>query len=116
MLSQEDLSGREAIVLAPSAATLDNVMAQFAQHGVEMGATEPAESVLLGALRTLEGDRLLILPARLAYELISHFDLQELKLPIPSPTVTEHLGWHKSHDRDECHRWIRDKIARVARQ
>lgn len=114
MLSQEDLTGREAILAAPSAAALDNVLAHFAQHGVEMGATEPAESVFLGALKTVEGDRLLILPARLAHELMSHFDLRELRLPFPSLTVPEYLGWHKSRDRDECHRWIRAEIAKAA--
>ena len=113
-LSAVDFSGREAILVAPSAAALNEVMAHFARHGMEMGATEPAESVFLGALRTVEGDRLLILPARLAFELMSHFELRELKLPFDSLTVPMHLGWHKSSDRDECHRWIRGEIAALA--
>ena len=112
--SADELSFREAILLAPSTAALGEVTEHFAQQGVLAGTTEPAESVFLGALKALEGNRLLVLPTRLAHELMSHFELQELELPIPSLDVPVHLGWHKSLDRDECHRWIRAEIAALA--
>jgi hypothetical protein len=39
-----------------------------------------------------------------------------VKLPIEDISFPVRLLWHSSHDRDECHNWVRDEIAALARE
>ena len=73
-------------------------------------------SVLAGLLLTLSSDALLTLPASLALILEKQFALARVKLPIEDISFPVRLLWHSSHDRDECHNWVRDEIAALARE
>jgi hypothetical protein len=39
-----------------------------------------------------------------------------VKLPIDPVSFPVRLLWHSSYDRDECHNWVRDEIATLARE
>ena len=72
--------------------------------------------MLAGLLLTLNSDALLTLPASLASILEKQFALARVKLPIEDISFPVRLLWHSSYDRDECHNWVRDEIAALARE
>jgi DNA-binding transcriptional LysR family regulator len=73
-------------------------------------------SVLAGLLLALNSDALLTVPASLAEILETQFSLARLTPPLPGLSLPVRLLWHSSYDRDECHNWVRDEIAALARE
>jgi len=73
-------------------------------------------SVLAGLLLALNSDALLTLPASLAQILETQFSLERVHQPLGDLSLPVRLLWHSSYDRDECHNWVRDEIAALARE
>jgi DNA-binding transcriptional LysR family regulator len=73
-------------------------------------------SVLAGLLLAMDSDALLTLPTSLALILEKQFALARVKLPVEDISFPVRLLWHSSYDRDECHNWLRDEIAALARE
>ena len=58
-------------------------------------------------------------PGHYALQVAFVFDRSKtlrVKLPIDDISVPVRLLWHSSYDRDECHNWVRDEIATLARE
>jgi len=72
-------------------------------------------SVLVGLLLALNSDALLTLPASLATILKKQFGLVGIQPPLGHIDFPLRLLWHSSYDRDECHQWVRDELANLAR-
>jgi DNA-binding transcriptional LysR family regulator len=73
-------------------------------------------SVMVGLLMALNSDALLTLPASLATLLKKQFGLVGIQPPFGPIAVPLRLLWHSSYDRDECHQWVRDELASLARE
>jgi DNA-binding transcriptional LysR family regulator len=72
-------------------------------------------SVLVGLLLALNSDALLTLPASLASILEQQFGLVRIAQPFGPIALPLRLSWHSSYDRDECHQWVRNELAGLAR-
>ncbi|MGV1013441.1 MAG: LysR family transcriptional regulator [Methyloceanibacter sp.] len=73
-------------------------------------------SVMAGLLLVLNSDALLTLPASLAAILKTQFGLAAIPPPLGPIDFPLRLLWHSSYDRDECHQWVRDELANLARE
>jgi DNA-binding transcriptional LysR family regulator len=102
-----------AVRALPTIALLDRELTKL-RLTCSISAQVP--SVLAGLLLTLNSDALLTLPASLASILEKQFALARVPLPIERVSVPVRLLWHSSYDRDECHNWVRDEIAALARE
>ncbi|MRV75279.1 LysR family transcriptional regulator [Duganella sp. FT92W] len=60
-------------------------------------------------------DFLLTMPARYGRVLNQQFNHQILPLPLPLPSIDNHLYWHANVDHDPAHMWLRERIADVIR-
>lgn len=58
--------------------------------------------------------RIATMHRRLARLYSEHWPLRMLPTPMPTPTIQEHLVWHRSMDRDPMLRWLREQITQVA--
>lgn len=59
-------------------------------------------------------DLLVVFPRRyLAASGFAH-ELAVRALPVPMPVIEISLAWHRRHERDPAHRWLRERIAAVA--
>jgi DNA-binding transcriptional LysR family regulator len=110
----ESFAGSDHIAVSalPTIELLDRELAQ--RLTCTVAAQVP--SVLAGLLLTLNSDALLTLPASLASILEKQFALARVPLPIEDISFPVRLLWHSSYDRDECHNWVRDEIAALARE
>ncbi|WP_084793964.1 LysR family transcriptional regulator [Actinokineospora bangkokensis] len=45
--------------------------------------------------------------------LVAQLGLRTLPLPVPSPEVPVVLAWHRSHDSDPAHRWLRTQVVEI---
>jgi DNA-binding transcriptional LysR family regulator len=102
-----EVSGLSTIAL------LDRALAK-SKLSAHVSAQVP--SVLAGLLLALNSDALLTLPASLAEILEAQFSLARLTPPLADLSLPVRLLWHSSYDRDECHNWVRDEIAALARE
>ena len=102
-----------AVRALPTIALLDRELTKL-RLTCSISAQVP--SVLAGLLLTLNSDALLTLPASLASILEKQFALARVPLPMERVSVPVRLLWHSSYDRDECHNWVRDEIAALARE
>jgi DNA-binding transcriptional LysR family regulator len=61
-------------------------------------------------------DRLATVPARLARKYAKFLPIRMLALPVEIPPLHEQVQWHRAHDRDPGHLWLREQLrAAVAR-
>jgi DNA-binding transcriptional LysR family regulator len=102
-----------AVRALPTIALLDRELTKL-RLTCSISAQVP--SVLAGLLLTLNSDALLTLPASLASILEKQFALARVPLPMERVSIPVRLLWHSSYDRDECHNWVRDEIAALARE
>jgi DNA-binding transcriptional LysR family regulator len=102
-----------AVSALPTIELLDRELAKLK---IVCSVSAQVPSVLAGLLLTLNSDALLTLPASLALILEKQFALTRVKMPIEPVSFPVRLLWHSSYDRDECHNWVRDEIAALARE
>ena len=111
----ESFAARDHIAVS-ALPTIELLDRELAKHRLTCSIAAQVPSVLAGLLLTLNSDALLTLPATLASILENQFALARVKLPIEDISVPVRLLWHSSYDRDECHNWVRDEIATLARE
>jgi DNA-binding transcriptional LysR family regulator len=62
----------------------------------------------------LGSDMLSIIPAPLAAAFTSRGDLHAQALPYPAPSATLRAIWHRRHEHDPAHLWLRERIFELA--
>jgi DNA-binding transcriptional LysR family regulator len=87
----------------------DPVRAHLDALGVDLGTSREASSVLAGLFLAARNDCLIMVPDAVA-ETALRLGLAQVELDLPPLTVPVSLCWHRSHDRDECHQWMRAQI------
>jgi DNA-binding transcriptional LysR family regulator len=102
-----------AVNALPTIALLDR---ELAKKRLACNISARVSSVLAGLLLTLDSDALLTLPHSLALILERQFPLQRVAQPLGDISIPVRLLWHSSYDRDECHHWVRDEFAALARE
>jgi len=111
----ESFAGSDHIAVS-ALPTIELLDRELAAQRLTCTVAAQVPSVLAGLLLTLDSDALLTLPASLASILEKQFTLARVKLPIEDISFPVRLLWHSSYDRDECHNWVRDEIAALARE
>jgi DNA-binding transcriptional LysR family regulator len=96
--------------------TIDLLDRALAAQRLSCAVAAQVPSVLAGLLLALNSDALLTLPSSLASMLEKQFALARVTLPTEDVSFPVRLLWHSSYDRDECHNWVRDQIAALARE
>jgi DNA-binding transcriptional LysR family regulator len=88
---------------------------QLDERGLGRAADALFESFVLGAL-LLRGTRMVaFLQERLARELRTAAALRIVEPPVPLAPLVERLSWHPRATNDPAHRWLRERIATLAR-
>jgi DNA-binding transcriptional LysR family regulator len=95
--------------------TLEPINRALAADRLSCNIASQVSSVLVGLLVALNGDALLTLPGSLATTLEKQFGLVRIAQPLPPIAFPVRLMWHSSYDRDECHQWLREELAEIAR-
>ena len=96
--------------------TIELLDRELAKMRLTCAISARVSSVLAGLLLTLNSDALLTLPHSLALILERQFPLLRVAQPLGETFLRVRLLWHSSYDRDECHSWVRDQIAALARE
>jgi DNA-binding transcriptional LysR family regulator len=102
-----------AVNALPAIELVDGVLAA---SRLSLTISSRVSSVLVGLVLALDGDALLTLPASLASILEKQFGLVRIAQPFGPIALPVKLLWHSSYDRDECHQWVRDELAKLARE
>jgi DNA-binding transcriptional LysR family regulator len=97
-------------------AAIELMDAELARMRLACNVSARVSSVLAGLLLALNNGALLTLPHILASVLERQFSLKRIPHPFGEVTLPVRLLWHSSYDRDECHQWVRDEIAALARE
>jgi DNA-binding transcriptional LysR family regulator len=95
----------------PAIRLLDHELARL---GLGCRIASPVSSVLVGLLLALNSDALLTLPSSLALILTQRLALVRIPQPFGPIAMPTRLLWHSSYDRDECHQWVREELAKLA--
>lgn len=95
----------------PAIALLDR---ELAKRNLACNISARVSSLLVGVLLALNSEALLTLPASLAAILEKQFGLVRIAPPLGDVSFPVRLLWHSSYDRDECHIWVRGRLAKLA--
>jgi DNA-binding transcriptional LysR family regulator len=91
-----------------------NADAHLEALGIGRAADTTIESFLLGAFM-LRGTRsVTFLQERLVRELAGAAAIRAVEPPVPLPPLVEAMCWHPRAANDPAHRWLRERIARLA--
>ena len=55
-------------------------------------------------------ERIATIPARLARRYADLLPIKLLPVPVDIPPIVEVLQWHRVHDSDPAHRWLRSQL------
>jgi DNA-binding transcriptional LysR family regulator len=97
------------ILVAAPAWRPDPVRAHLEAIGIDVSQSREASSVLAGLFLAARNDHLTMVPEAIA-ETGIRLGLVPVEQDLPALTVPVSLCWHRSHDRDECHQWMRAQI------
>lgn len=97
------------ILVAAPAWRPDPVRAHLDALGIDVNRSREASSVLAGLFLAARNEHLIMVPEAVA-ETGIRLGLVPVEQDLPPLTVPVNLCWHRSHDRDECHQWMRAQI------
>lgn len=119
-LSVDDFLAASHIRYSPGAVSLSRINVEidrfFRKKGrLQRVALEAAHAFGLSAILA-ETDHVLTVPARLAAHYARITPVAIHPLPLKTPTFDISLYWHERHQRDEAHRWFREKFAAAVKE
>ncbi|MEM7619834.1 MAG: LysR family transcriptional regulator [Pseudomonadota bacterium] len=100
----------EHIVFSSGGLPIHPFEKHLALHDIKLKEMIVASSAFVGVFIALESDALVTLPETIVNALKRYVPLTTIEQPFPKLVVPNYLIWHKSHDRDECHEWVRGKL------
>jgi DNA-binding transcriptional LysR family regulator len=102
------------VVVAPYGAAGSLVDSALAERGLERRVAARIPNFLAAPIVIANTDFINTGPARLARLLAERHALRILPVPVPLPRFKFSLVWHKRHDADPAHRWLRDRVVAAA--
>jgi DNA-binding transcriptional LysR family regulator len=63
-----------------------------------------------------DSDMMSLVPVPLANEFVRNRDIVKKELPYPSPSATLRAVWHRRHEHDPAHAWLRGQVAELAEE
>lgn len=112
--TRQDIARQQHILVSSGEGTPGPVQAHLNQHGIQLNDVVTASSAIIALLLAMDSDALATVPVSVAEAFPGLQRAAVVKQPFPALSIANCLGWHRSRDRDECHEWVRDRIARAA--
>jgi LysR family transcriptional regulator, nod-box dependent transcriptional activator len=115
-ISSEQFFALPHIIGRPSGytATAEELVRRLFDIELPVHITVPS---LLHLPLVVRGTRLVAtMPERVAQMFASSLPIKAFPLPFETPALHEILLWHKRHDSDPAHTWLRDLVARLTRE
>jgi DNA-binding transcriptional LysR family regulator len=95
-------------------ATAEELVRRLLNIDLPVHITVPS---LLHLPLVLRGTRLVAtMPERVAQMFASMLAVKSFPLPFETPPLHEILLWHKRHESDPAHKWLRDLVVRLAQE
>lgn len=109
-VSAQAFEQTEHILLSTGSLQMHPFEKHLALHNMKLQDTIVASSAYVGIFIALETNALITLPATIVNRLKGYLAFTTIEQPFSKLSVPNYLIWHKSHDRDECHEWVRGKL------
>jgi len=113
-ISKGDFADYEHILVAPSEGAANPVHEHFAHHGIATSDATRASSLFVGLFLAHDSEALVTVPHSVAKAVGEGLALRRIQQPFAPLVVQNHLCWHRSQDRDECHQWLREQLIALA--
>lgn len=91
----------------------DQVDAALAGHGLARRIVASAPSVSAALAMVHAADLLVSVPARIGSASMALMQLVTRPLPLTTPTLRVVASWHRRHDADRAHAWLREQVQAV---
>jgi DNA-binding transcriptional LysR family regulator len=92
-----------------------STMRQFTLLDIQPHIAVRVESYLAVPHFVAGADRVALMPERLAARLADRMDLRVMECPGPTEPIAEALWWHRQHEDDIAHAWLRRLIVAAGR-
>jgi len=109
-LTLEQFASTPQVVVHTASGIQGNIDESLASRGLTRSHTVSMPSYLLLPPLLESDDCLAVVPEQLADVLVRHWNLVTLKLPMPLPTSTIRLYWHRRFHEDAGNIWLRQLI------
>lgn len=102
------------VLTAPQGGTRAIVDTLLEQQGRRRRVARTVTTFRAAARRLVDTDFVLTMPERPARLVADELGLTIRKVPLPIEPFTISLAWHRRHDADPAHRWLRSQLADIA--
>ena len=107
-------AGAGHIRICPEGGSGDPVETLLGENGLARNIAAETSSLFAGIFLALETGALITLPEIVARTIMRQTKLRPIEIPFEAPELPVYLAWHRSHDRDEAHEWVRQQIGEAA--
>ncbi|MFF5100256.1 MULTISPECIES: LysR family transcriptional regulator [Actinosynnema] len=107
-LTAERYAAAEHVVVSRRGALTDRVDALLAELGLARTVVAAAPTGVAALRLALRCGAVATVPSSVAGPLAREHGLARRPLPLDAPEITLHLTWHRRHDGDPAHRWLRE--------
>jgi len=109
--STADFAEAEHILLSGAAKSGSTLEAHLAAHDVMLETSTRVSSAFVGMFIAWRSDGLITVPETVADAVADQLPFARVRQPFPAFVAETKLVWHRRHNRDECHNWLRQEIA-----
>lgn len=102
------------LLVAPRGEPRGLVDRQLAERGYRRRVARAVPHFLVAPFLVADSDYILTVSERLANTFSAYLDLHVTTPPLPLESYTLYSAWHRRHDNDPAHRWLRETILQVA--
>jgi DNA-binding transcriptional LysR family regulator len=103
------------LLVAPNGSPTGLVDRLLAEHGLQRRVARTSSTFLDIAFLVAETDYVVSLPQTVAAPLLDRLRLATVAMPLPLPSFTHSIVWHRRHTTDPAHAWFRGRLSHVAR-
>jgi DNA-binding transcriptional LysR family regulator len=108
-LTVERYAAAEHLTVSRRGRLHDPVDAAMEALGLRRTVVAAAPSAATALQLVRETDLLVAVPGTISRTALDTLGLTTLALPVAMPPIPVHLMWHRRHDNDRAHRWLREQ-------
>lgn len=113
-LTLEQYAALPHLLVAPRGDPRGFVDRELAKRGHRRRVARVVPHFLVAPFLVPGSDHVLTISERLANTFVGFLDLHVTTPPLPLESYTLYQAWHRRHDADPAHRWLRETIVEVA--
>jgi DNA-binding transcriptional LysR family regulator len=104
------------LLVAPNGSPTGLVDRLLADHGLRRRVARTSSTFLDIAFLVADTDYVVSLPETVARPLLGKWKLEMVRLPLPLPTFTHSMVWHRRYTKDPAHAWFRGLVAAATKE